>query len=233
MIEGGRKKRMMNFRILLVLAAAVALQFGTASVALGDTVVLTYTGNNFTTFVDSPSPDGHFDNTMFLSARILLPNELGPNFSGGIDAHHTEFTLFSGNNVFLSNSFNPFSGGFGLGGLPLEMYFRTNANGDIVAWRIWYAGPYGCGSDCGIATCNDALGPPNIPFSCSNTIGDGVTAHSAFPSGYDSAFVANNPGQWTAQVPELNSAALLAMGLAGIAWRYRKSLRSLASRRHS
>src|SRR5215510_1003918 len=63
------------------LLACVLLAIGVAyfpSTAFANTI-LTYTGNNFTTFHDSDFVPGKYDNTMFVSATFELLNPLPPN----------------------------------------------------------------------------------------------------------------------------------------------------------
>jgi hypothetical protein len=175
----------MKLTIVTPKSAGLALAVVILSVSAVQAVPTTYsyTGNPFT------SATTPYTTSMFVTAMVTLAGPLGPNMPlTHVDP--TAFTFFDGVQTLNSTNSHP---------NPIAFSFATNANGEIISWRVEVDGG---GSS--IFTINDVLGA-----------GDGGHTSEAIGSNRDS------PGVWsqgiatpdTGSTLSLTTLTLMAFGL--------------------
>ena len=108
----------------------VCLALLSVSMYAGADVIYSYTGNNFTQFVDSTPPAGAYSATDHVTVTFRLANAIAPNATN-VTVTPLSFTLTDGRNTLTElNAFGTISG-------PNQFSnISTDASGAIVGWNI-------------------------------------------------------------------------------------------------
>ena len=171
-------------KLLLALTTVAAFSFAYPASVQAVPTTYHYTGNNFTDVFGSL-----YTTSDFVTAMVTLMGPLGANMPL-THVNPTAFTFFDGVQTLNSTNSHP---------NPIAFSFATNANGEIISWRVEVDGG---GSS--IFTINDVLGA-----------GDGGHTSEAIGSNRDS------PGVWsqgiatpdTGSTLSLTTLTLMALGL--------------------
>lgn len=103
-----------------------------ASMYAGADVIYTYTGNNYTQFVDSDPPGGAYSPTDHVTVTFRLANAIAPNATN-VTVTPLSFTLTDGRNTLteLNATGSFFGSNFQFSRI------RTDASGAIIEWDIF------------------------------------------------------------------------------------------------
>jgi len=159
--------------------------------------ILAYTGNPYTTVVDSPAISGAYDTTMFVSGTIELATALGASFDGAVTPAH--FSLNDGRFTVTDRFPSSF------------FHFTTDATGAITKWYFEVHDNIG-GALLIIQSSHD----PAV-FS---TLRDTGAISNSSTGASDAGVVADAGGSWA--VAEPASLSLLGVGWLGLRLRSRR-----------
>lgn len=178
------------------------------------TVIYTYTGNSFDTFIDESGDSPIYNETMNVTVNLELDSLLLPNLDEQ-DVNPISFSISDGiNTIDNSNTVDPDY-------VLLHFNFSTDSLGDIIDWAIigqihntgpledrWYIETVHNNSSTGMQTRDYGR----------------IGVSSGYPDeDYDSGELLDNRGIWTVStVPEPSILALLSLGLVGIGFTQRK-----------
>lgn len=183
----------MRFRFGAVAVAVLCFATNASAIA-----TYSYTGNNFTTINDSGLSPGSYDTGMSVSGTITLTAPLASNLANAdISASVISFSFTDGRQTF-TEADSLASANF--------WSFSTDGTGAITAWLI---------------DLKDVLSPPRRILTQNRIIGEIVAIEDSGFLDFDLGQILDNPGTWTATIPEASTSLLLGMGLLGIAIRRR------------
>ncbi len=170
------------------------------------TSILTYTGNPYTTIVDTNTISGTYETTMFVSATIELASDLGANFDATVTPLHFSVNdgRFTITDLFPSSLF----------------HFTTDAAGAITKWYFEVHESFDSLQGLIIQSAHDL-----VVFGTVRDTGSILV----FSTGEgDAGIVQDSGGRWVvgavAAVPEPSALTLLVTGLVGLGFRLRKRI---------
>ncbi len=184
-------------RPLLALATTLLIAGSPASAS----VIYSYQGNPFDTFVDDDPPAGQYDATMSVSGFFEVPEPVAPNLEAvDITASVLSFSLFDGRQTITN-----------LTATSSTFRFSTDALGQILFWRALAS--VGNPQTALIQTVNQTLDGRPVLLDQARI--------GAVLESFDQAQISGQPGSWTL-VPEASTALLLGAGLLGLAAQRRR-----------